>query len=305
VLVERGDTLWRIAQRVRPDSRLTVNQTMLAIFEANPEAFAGNINVLSAGASLRIPSADDIFRISRGDAEAEVSRQHESWSGSTGITRTQPSLTLVPPDEEQTAYDGSTESPAADTADTGADSDELSTGDPAEDRIREIEGILADQEALIEIEDNELAALRAELAQLRGEEPPVEDLVAEDEVPVDESGDDVMAEDEAVVEDETAADAEAEAAKPDVPRIIRRPEEPGLLDKILAAVTGIWGAIGGALIVVLAILVWFARRAANRSSDDSTGVWNAVDADDADRESLPRPKVARTRPRGRHRHRGG
>ena len=300
VLVQRGDTLWGIAQRVRPDSRLTMNQTMLAIFEANPEAFAGNINVMSAGASLRIPSADDIFRIGRGDAEAEVSRQHESWSGSTGITRTQPSLTLVPPDEEQTAYDGSTESPATDstdTADSGADSEEESgaelTGDPVEDRIREIEGILADQEALIEIEDNELAALRAELAQLRGEEPPAEDLAADDGVPVDETADDVMAEDEifgaddeAVAEDETATDAETEAAKPAVPRIIRRPEEPGLLDKILAAVTGIWGAIGGALIVVLAILVWFARRAANRSSDDSTGVWTALDADDADREAV-------------------
>jgi pilus assembly protein FimV len=290
VLVQRGDTLWGIAQRVRPDSRLSMNQTMLAIFEANPEAFAGNINVMSAGASLRIPSADDIFRISRGDAEAEVSRQHESWSGSTGITRTQPSLTLVPPDEEQTAYD-STQAPATDstdTADTDEDSAEVSTGDPVEDRIREIEGILADQEALIEIEDNELAALRAELAQLRGEEPPAEDVVAEDEVPVDETADDVMAEDEAEVEaeDETAADAETEAAKPEVPRIIRRPEEPGLLDKILAAVTGIWGAIGGALIVVLAILIWFARRAANRNSEDSTGVWNALDADDADRESL-------------------
>jgi pilus assembly protein FimV len=298
VLVQRGDTLWGIAQRVRPDSRLSMNQTMLAIFEANPEAFAGNINVLSAGASLRIPSADDIFRISRGDAEAEVSRQHDSWSGSTGVTRTQPSLTLVPPDEEQTAYDGSTESPATDSADTAADSSDDSgvpTGDPVEDRIREIEGILADQEALIEIEDNELAALRAELAQLRGEEPPVEDLTADDEVPVDEAADDVIAEDEifgaddeAVAEDETAADAgaETEAAKPEVPRIIRRPEEPGLLDKILAAVTGIWGAIGGALIVVLAILVWFARRAANRSSDDSTGVWNALDSDDADREAV-------------------
>ncbi len=297
ILVQRGDTLWGIAQRVRPDSRLTMNQTMLAIFEANPEAFAGNINVMSAGASLRIPSADDIFRISRGDAEAEVSRQHESWSGSTGITRTQPSLTLVPPDDEQAAYDSSAQAPTTDgveTDETGEDSRDATTGDPTADRIREIEGILADQDALIEIEDNELAALRAELARLRGDEPAVEDVPA-DEVPVDESADDVMAEDEIfsadeepAVDDEAAADADVEpaTAEPEVPRIVRRAEEPGLLDKILAAVTGIWGAIGGALIVVLAILVWFARRAANRSSDDSTGVWNALDADDTDHESV-------------------
>ena len=62
-VVQRGETLWGIATRVRPDSRLTMNQTMLAIFEANPEAFGGNINILRAGAALRIPSADEIFQI--------------------------------------------------------------------------------------------------------------------------------------------------------------------------------------------------------------------------------------------------
>ena len=47
-----------------------MNQTMLAIYEANPEAFANNINVLSAGASLRIPSADEVFQINRRDANS-------------------------------------------------------------------------------------------------------------------------------------------------------------------------------------------------------------------------------------------
>jgi len=291
IQVQRGDTLWGIAQRVRPDSRLTMNQTMLAIFEANPDAFAGNINVLSAGASLRIPSADDIFRISRADARTEVARQHDSWSGSAGMPATQPSLTLVPPDDAQTAYD-ETSQPSTDV-DEPVDADEVSTGDPVEDRIREIEGLLADQDALIEIEDNELAALRAELARLRGEEP---ELVDADDESGDEGVDDVMADDEIFGADEEPVDedvvdeeepADTEAAAPEVPRVVRRlQDEPGLLDRILAAVTGIWGAIGAALIVVLAILVWFARRAANRSADDSTGVWNALDTEDADRDSV-------------------
>ncbi len=61
-LVQQGDTLWSIAQRVGPDNRLTMQQTMLAIFEANPEAFIGNINMMVVGANLRIPSVAEISR---------------------------------------------------------------------------------------------------------------------------------------------------------------------------------------------------------------------------------------------------
>jgi len=61
-VVQQGDTLWGITQRVRPDNRLTMQQTMLAIFEANPEMFIGNINMMLVGAILRIPSAAEIFR---------------------------------------------------------------------------------------------------------------------------------------------------------------------------------------------------------------------------------------------------
>jgi pilus assembly protein FimV len=108
VEVVRGDTLWGITARVRPDSRLTFNQTMLAIYAANPEAFEGNINRLKAGATLRIPSADAIFTINRRDAFAEVQRQNNEWGGLPAVAGTsadvesvtQPNLTLVPPDDD-------------------------------------------------------------------------------------------------------------------------------------------------------------------------------------------------------------
>ena len=45
--------IWGIASRLRPDSRLSMNQTMVAIYEANPDPFEGNFNELKAGSTLR------------------------------------------------------------------------------------------------------------------------------------------------------------------------------------------------------------------------------------------------------------
>ena len=289
LVVRRGDTLWGITSRVRPDSRLTINQTMLAIYEANPEAFAGNINVLRAGATLRIPSADDVFRISRGDAFAEVQRQNEAWSGGTSAETTsaapdpiapvdtQPSLTLVPPDEED---DVGLIDAAPDTVvdDTQAD-DAAADFDPVESRINEIQAILDDQDALIEIPDNELAALRAELAELRGD--PLPDSTADDLV--------IEAADEPAVDDaatDAPVDATPEAADPVPPAVVSAPaQEQGLVDTILGYFTNFFVIIGVALVAAVLLLVWFMRRAANRDDEEATGVWDALDADEFDPQS--------------------
>ncbi len=283
--VQRGDTLWSITQRMRPDSRLTMNQTMLAIFEANPEAFAGNINIMSAGASLRIPSADEIFRINRGDALSEVQRQHSEWGGvMPDADTTQPSLVLVPPDDDQTDYESGTDTSIGDDADV--------VEDPTESRIRDIEDTLAaHQDSLIEIQDDELAALRQELARLRGEEYIEPDLL-DDEVDAaldDGATIDTLLEPD-LIGDDVAADAadDADTTAPTPTPVVRAPprDEPGIVDQVIETLSGFWGILIGGLLVVLGVLVWFARRATRSDDEDSTGVWNALDADDLDGESL-------------------
>jgi pilus assembly protein FimV len=80
--VERNDTLWRIASRVQPGSSpRVINQTMIALFRANPDAFGGNINRLRAGSILRIPESADIESVTASEATAEVARQQEAWNG--------------------------------------------------------------------------------------------------------------------------------------------------------------------------------------------------------------------------------
>jgi len=292
--VTRGDTLWGIANRYTADG-LTVNQTMLAIFEANPQAFEGNINALSAGASLRIPSADEIFRITRTDALAEVQRQNSDWGGPESepapvATVAQPSLELVPPDEDTLSDDSSTvyDGPElADEATVEAGADDI--------RIEEIEALLGDQQdGLVNVSDNELAALRRELAELRGEEVPIEpvvdaidegaadDVFAADETPADE---DVFADDAQDAVDAVTAEAETVEA---APVITPRPQEPGLVERIIDALTGIWGMIGLGVLLALGVLLFFARRAAREgSAEDATAIWTGLDDDAGGTSQVP------------------
>ena len=280
--VEKGETLWGLASRVRPDSRLTMNQTMLAIFEANPAAFGGNINMLRAGASLRIPSADEIYRIGRGDALSEVQRQHAAWGGYTPpvVTEpeTSPSLTLVPPDDEDLGrpYD----------ADYEPEPLPLTREEEIEAEIASIEASdVPVQQSLIEIRNNRLAELRQELAAIRGEvyEPPVDEFVEEPfvdelvEEPVDEL-DDLLVDDTLAGEDEVAE--EPEAVVDEEPEVVSRPAPPpekGLVGKILDTLTQYWMAIIGAVVVIVGgILFLFLRRGRDDDIDDSRP-WEQLD----------------------------
>jgi len=75
-----GDTLWSIASKVRPNDRISVQQTMLALQRANPEAFINNnINLLKAGHVLRIPDESEIHAETSAEAVAEVRVQNQEF----------------------------------------------------------------------------------------------------------------------------------------------------------------------------------------------------------------------------------
>ncbi|MFM7119104.1 MAG: FimV/HubP family polar landmark protein, partial [Gammaproteobacteria bacterium] len=88
-------TLWRIATDHRPSRAVTVQQTMLAIQRLNPDAFInGNINLLRANQTLRLPSVDEATALSADEAAAQVARQSEQWRSPAPI----PSDTPAPVD---------------------------------------------------------------------------------------------------------------------------------------------------------------------------------------------------------------
>lgn len=77
--VQPGDTLSAIAVQLDLDG-VTQEQAMMALYAANPNAFAGNINRLMAGKTLVIPAEPALSLEPPDTAAREVQRHWELWN---------------------------------------------------------------------------------------------------------------------------------------------------------------------------------------------------------------------------------
>ena len=285
--VRRRDTLWGIASQFRADDSITMNQMMIAVYEANPEAFDGNINRLKAGVVLRIPEDSGIVSRSAQSATAEVRRHNQAWRTASPA----PQLVLVEPSDSGTADPGvaTSQSGAAASGETAALRAEV-------DRLRqEVE----ESRRLIEIKDAELRDLAEQLAEQQTS-PEAEPAPAPDagqpgvDLESDSSLDDIFVEDSApepepaVVEPEPVAAEPTAEAPPPAGVVTTRVREESLLDKSLGFLSNYWLYFLGALVLIVGLIAYGARR--RQTFDDVTGRWEALEADEdeATREATSR-----------------
>ncbi len=81
-----GTSLWQVASKARP-ANATMQQTMIAIHEENPESFIrGNMNLLKKGQMMRIPSAQVIQGISKGAANERVAQHDKALRSRKAVT---------------------------------------------------------------------------------------------------------------------------------------------------------------------------------------------------------------------------
>ncbi len=89
--VQRGDTLSRIAaHEAATTSGPEVRRWMVATYQANLDSFDKNMNLLRAGAVLRLPDAAALGAVSAGDAAAEVRRQNVAWHSNAAAGTSEP-----------------------------------------------------------------------------------------------------------------------------------------------------------------------------------------------------------------------
>ncbi len=267
--VLRNETLWGISDRYRPDRATDINRVMLAIYRANPEAFAGNINRLQAGAVLRMPDRTAVDSLARDDAAAEVRRQNMEWQAgvarATGGAGGTARLELVPPAQQ----------PAPEAAPAASQAEVQKLRAEAEENRR-----------LLALRDAELKNLRDQLSRAEGGEVAVEPKTGLAPAPGEPAA---VAPPAATPPPPTQAAQEPAVAKPAKPPKPERPSEPGFLQTIADLALSKWLWIAAAVVLIGALLV--ARR---RSAGEGAPPWRpaavrarAGAADEAE-EAAPR-----------------
>ena len=132
---------------------------MLAIYQANPQAFRQNMNVLRSGAVLRIPEPSEAAAVSPAEATAEIRRQYAAWRGAapaaaaTAATEKPGRLKLVTPSE--TAPAAANVTPPGPAATPGA----KGAGNAAAQAAA-----ASESKRLLELKNQELARMQAEAA---------------------------------------------------------------------------------------------------------------------------------------------
>lgn len=201
VTVQRGQTLSQIAGSLARGNQISRDRAMIALLRANPEAFIrGNVNLLKQGAVLRMPGDTALAAVDAAEATALVREHAAQWRQARTVP--QPAGAAMP----VAKADGAASSPAAATGarleiapalvsdaahagtttgtSAGSEGDmlgneqlrqakeDIATRDAEigdlKQRVAELEKLKEQQQSLIAMKDNDLAAAQQRLAHAPG-----------------------------------------------------------------------------------------------------------------------------------------
>lgn len=197
-ITTKNDNLWNIASKMRPSEDVSIYQVMMALVQANPDAFVeGNIHRLKVGHVLRIDDPSLLTAMSKQQAANEYQLQTRQWDefrqAAAGSVEQQPVIATQVESETAVAEPASkgeltlatpesTDLKAGTGVSEDAISNDLATlkaelaqmrdqasaahgqNETLNSRIRELENQLADMQRTISIKDDELAALQKQLS---------------------------------------------------------------------------------------------------------------------------------------------
>lgn len=265
-VTDRDDTLWAIAQRARTSGNVTVQQNMLAIQRLNPEAFiGGNINLLKAGYTLRLPTEADVQAISSAEAVSEVAAQNQAWQAyrrGEGLASVGAPATSAPAEESQ-ALAGqvdATAKPTAAKAPQGPDGELRIVAGDASDRGTGAGGGNADAAAL----ESQLAAAKEEADRIALERDDAVARLDKATSQAEQTQRQIEVRDQQIAQMQEQLKAAKNAAST-APAVAKK-EEGGGLGALLASPFVLAGA---AIVLVLIVVAGMMRARGRRREEDA------------------------------------
>lgn len=182
--VQRNETLWSIAKLIERPAGVTQEQMVVAIYQANPQAFyKGSLNALKAGETLRIPDRDALVRLSPQEARAQIFGQPAPRAGKLSEKTERPpvakeaqvpeqeglgKLKLLAPTDTKGKTD--TAAPGAHDESAKAKSDiALEVADTVKQeneeirsRLAQLEQQLSGMQRLLTVKDEQIASMQAQ-----------------------------------------------------------------------------------------------------------------------------------------------
>lgn len=199
VLVRAGDTLTKIAAQVKP-ADVTVEQAVMAIYQANPRAFFGTVHQLYAGVELAIPDAATIRAVDAVAARREIraqaaefnayrarlasaarsvqpARAGQSVEGSVAVKPEEAGAPLVGGDQLKLSRSQPAEAIVGGLAAGSADAAEAASAEAQvaqdaalqeqQERVSALERNVVDLQQLVELKNQQLAELQRQVEAAR------------------------------------------------------------------------------------------------------------------------------------------
>jgi len=218
--IKTGDTAWSLADAMRPDQSITVEQMMVAMLRANPESFIDeNVNGLKRGYILRVPDYDQIVAVNQADARALVREQAALWRQYQQTHAGGQPVSAMPADGMAGSSDGATAAQGDDAyleiVSAGSGASTTGVKDPTQMTSQELRAELALARERVETERVEKEALQKRIDALEQNVGKmkgmlsIEDDALSDVQALGESSGDMSAEGE-MPADDTVAGAEVE-----------------------------------------------------------------------------------------------
>ncbi|MFK8015535.1 MAG: FimV/HubP family polar landmark protein [Gammaproteobacteria bacterium] len=292
--VRRNQTLWAIAERAREGTNLSINQMMIAIYRANPDAFLGNINLLKEGSTLSLPGASSVAQISRQDAFTAARDHNQRWRAGGTVARTPstPAPVAASTDDGRrlklVAPDGGDTADGLSALQQQLEEEQTRNGE-LNDQIEQLRTELAESERLFNLRNSDLADMQARLAEEQGDDAAVDVTQTEFEPVATEAPTDTTTETTEPVVADVSTDPVVDTTPTDpvsepepatvTPPVVSTPapiqSAPSLLDRIL----GFWPALLAGLLAIGGFLFWRSRQSADPAQDSET--WEALSRDSA------------------------